>query len=116
MLNGILHYRKALLFGLLALLLWQACQEARTHDLDRGTEKPERAIVDRDLDSLLADKRLIVMTKNSSTSYYIYKGEPMGFEYDILKEFADHHELELEVSIVDDMRPGKNYIFIKGMI
>ena len=85
------------------MLFIEACQEARTHDLDRGTEKPERSIIDRDLDSLLINKRMVVMTKNSSTSYYIYKGQPMGFEYDVLKAYATELGLELEVRIVDDM-------------
>lgn len=85
------------------MLSLEACQEARTHDLGRGTEKLEHTLIDRDLDSLLIRKRIVVMTKNSSTSYYIYKGQPMGFEYDVLKAYANSQGLELEIRVVDDM-------------
>ncbi len=85
------------------MFLWQACQEARTHNIDRRTEQPDREVVDRDLDSLLIDKKMVVLTKNSSTSYYIYKGQPMGFEYDVLRAYAGQHSMDLEVRVVDNI-------------
>jgi membrane-bound lytic murein transglycosylase F len=36
----------------------------------------------------------------NSTSYFIYRGEPLGYEYELLKNFASDHGLELKVLVV----------------
>ena len=59
-----------------------------------------------DLPEILKKGKLVVLAENSSTSYFIYRGKKMGFEYELLKEFADELGLELEVKVVhnlDDM-------------
>jgi membrane-bound lytic murein transglycosylase F len=50
-----------------------------------------------DLDSIIVRGRLIAVTDYNSTNYFIYKGEPMGFHYELLKEFTDHLGIELEI-------------------
>ena len=45
---------------------------------------------------------LSVITLYSSSTYFIYKGEPMGYEYELAKSFADEHELILNVKIADN--------------
>jgi len=50
-----------------------------------------------DLDSIRARGRLIAVTDFNSTSYFIYRGEPMGFHYELLSAFADHIGVELEL-------------------
>lgn len=59
--------------------------------------------VNRDLDSLEAKGKIIALIDNSSTSYFIYKGQPMGFEYELLKRFCDDVGLQLEVRLIKDM-------------
>ncbi len=44
--------------------------------------------------------KLTVITINNPHSYYIYRDEPMGFEYDMAKAFADYMKLQLDVVIV----------------
>lgn len=39
----------------------------------------------------------------SSTSYFVYKGQPMGYEYELLETFANHIDVDLEVIPVKDM-------------
>ena len=41
--------------------------------------------VDLDLDKIIERDTLIAIIDNSSTSFFIYKGQPMGFEYELLK-------------------------------
>ncbi|WP_295797436.1 transporter substrate-binding domain-containing protein [uncultured Microbulbifer sp.] len=41
-----------------------------------------------------------LLTHNTATSYYLWKGVLMGFDYDLAKAFADHHNLELQVVVV----------------
>lgn len=56
-----------------------------------------------DLPSILKKGKLTILAENSSTSYFIYRGKKMGFEYEILKEFADELGVELEVKVVHDL-------------
>jgi membrane-bound lytic murein transglycosylase F len=32
----------------------------------------------------------------NSTNYFVYRGEPMGFHFELLNEFADHLGVDLE--------------------
>jgi membrane-bound lytic murein transglycosylase F len=41
--------------------------------------------------------RLIAVTDFNSTNYFIYKGEPMGYHYELLKQFAEYLDLNLEI-------------------
>ncbi len=43
---------------------------------------------------------LIALVDNSLSSYFIYKGEPKGFEFELLKIFAQEHRLKLRIKII----------------
>ncbi len=64
----------------------------------------------RDLDKILADGKIKAVTNISQTSYFIYKGEPMGFHFELLKRFADHLELELEIIASNDIDEALEYL------
>jgi len=59
--------------------------------------------VDRDLDAIKKDGVLKALVVYSSTSYFLYKGQAMGFEYELLQQLADHLNLKLEIIISDDL-------------
>ncbi len=46
---------------------------------------------------------LIALTDYNSTNYFIYRGEPMGYQFDLLKVFADHIGVDLEVVTSNDL-------------
>ena len=46
-----------------------------------------------DWDSIKARGELRVLTLYSSTSYFFYKGEERGYEYELIKRFADDNGL-----------------------
>lgn len=60
-----------------------------------------KVIVDKpvsfDLDSIRERGKLIAVTDYNSTNYFIYKGEPMGFNYEMLKSFSDYAGVDLEI-------------------
>jgi membrane-bound lytic murein transglycosylase F len=58
--------------------------------------------VERDLADILAGDTLVVATRFNSTSYFLYRGEPMGYEYELLRNFAEAHDVHLRVVVVDD--------------
>ena len=62
--------------------------------------------VNRDLEDIRKDGTLKAIVGYSSTSYFTYKGQPMGYEYELLQRLADELELDLEIVIArnyDDM-------------
>ena len=59
--------------------------------------------VDRDLDDIKKDGVLRALVVYSSTSYFLYKGQAMGFEYELLKRLAEHLNLKLEIVVSDDL-------------
>jgi membrane-bound lytic murein transglycosylase F len=52
-----------------------------------------------DFDSIKKRRVLRVLLRNNAASYFLYRGELMGFEYDLAREFADYHGLRLEVVV-----------------
>jgi membrane-bound lytic murein transglycosylase F len=56
-----------------------------------------------DLDDFRHRGKLIAITDFNSTNYFIYKGTPMGFHYELLKSFADYSGLNLEIITENDI-------------
>ena len=59
--------------------------------------------INRDLEHIAADGKLVALIDFSPTSYFVYKGIPMGFHYDMLKDLAEHLGLQLEVKVETDI-------------
>ncbi len=60
-------------------------------------------IYNKDLGKIKKEGKLIAITTYSPTSYFLYKGRPMGFEYELLKRFANDLKLELELKIAHNI-------------
>ena len=56
-----------------------------------------------DLKEILKQNKLTILAENSANSYFIYRGQKMGLEYEILKEFAREIGVKLEVKIVENL-------------
>jgi membrane-bound lytic murein transglycosylase F len=52
-----------------------------------------------DLDAIKEHKVLRVLTRNSSTNFFVYKGEQLGFEFEFAQEFAKSLDVRLEIII-----------------
>lgn len=59
------------------------------------------AVVD-DFPQILARDTLTALTINTSTSYFIYRDQPMGYHYDMIRDFCDQHGLELKIITVQN--------------
>jgi membrane-bound lytic murein transglycosylase F len=75
-----------------------------------------------DLDAIQKYGALRVITRNNSTSYYLYRGQEAGFHYEIAKLFADSLGLRLEVvapratrDVIPWLLEGKGDIVISGL-
>ncbi|SFT35582.1 membrane-bound lytic murein transglycosylase F [Lishizhenia tianjinensis] len=56
-----------------------------------------------DLKEIKEQDKLVVLAENSTASYFIYRGKKMGLEYEILKEFAEHLGVQLEIKMVHNL-------------
>lgn len=65
--------------------------------LHPGSENTITQNTSFDLDSIRSRGKLIAVTDFNSTNYFIYKGEPMGFNYELLKSFSDNIGIDLEI-------------------
>lgn len=46
---------------------------------------------------------LNALVDNSTTSYFIYKGKPMGYEYELLERFCNEIGVELRITVTEDI-------------
>lgn len=85
-----------------AALLLASCQgkgEPRFRDLDQL--RPEHRITHMEM--IREYGAMKVVTEYNSISYFLYRGQPMGFQYEMLQDLADHLDLALEVSVSNDL-------------
>lgn len=55
--------------------------------------------VERDLDKIRESGKLKAIAIYNSTSYFLYRGQPMGFEYEMLSHLAADLDLQLEIVV-----------------
>lgn len=91
--------RLLIYFGALVFLI-SSCQTGAERTADSLNKQTGQH---RDLDAIKKDGKLKVLTTYSGTSYFLYRGEPMGFEYELLQRFAHYLEVELEIFISGDI-------------
>lgn len=65
--------------------------------------RPDPESFERDLAAIKRHGTLRVITNYSATSYFLYRGQPMGFEYELLQRFADHLDVDLEIEVAQDI-------------
>lgn len=65
--------------------------------------RPHEANYTEDLDALKKRRVLRIMLPNTATSYFLWRGELVGFEYELAQRFAKQHSLRLEVVVPPNM-------------
>ena len=56
-----------------------------------------------DLDIIKQKGKIVVLTDFNSTNYFIYRGQPMGYQYELLQNLADYMGIEVEVVVSNDL-------------
>lgn len=56
-----------------------------------------------DLEQIKASGTLRALTVYSGTSYFLYKGRPMGYEFELLERFAEYLDVDLEMIVVNNI-------------
>ena len=70
--------------------------------IDRRSNLPIVEPIKRDLAEIRERGTLVVLAPYNSTSYFIYQGEPLGYEYELLRAFAKEHDIALKMVVVTD--------------
>ncbi len=68
-----------------------------------GEKKKTQIISTHDLTAIKDSGTINVLTLYSSISYFLYKGEAMGYEYELLKDFASSQNLKINVKIASNV-------------
>ncbi len=70
-----------------------------------GCNKPseQKQISQIDLPEIINRRKLVAITGYNAYSYFIYKGEPMGYDFELVNQLADYLNLKLEIKIVKDI-------------
>ena len=58
----------------------------------------------RDWPQIRETGKLIALTDFNSTDYFIYRGEPMGYQYELLKALAQFLNIDLEIRVDNDLQ------------
>ena len=70
--------------------------------IDRRTNVPMVEPVSRDLAQIRERGSITVVAPYNSTTYFIYQGEPLGYEYELLAAFAKDLGVALKIVVVTD--------------
>ncbi len=89
--------------------IMSSCNEAAKPD--SGTANPTENT--SAWETVRNNKRIRVLTDYNTVNYYIYRGEPMGYQYELLKAFAAYMDLRLELKIEEDLQVA-NQTLLEG--
>jgi len=103
------NIRHSFLLVIIGILpLFSSC---KNQDMVTG----ESSFDKRDLDDIRKEGRLVVVTDFNSINYFIYKGQPLGFQYELLQELSDYLDLEIEVRANNDLESNFNDLLSNGV-
>jgi membrane-bound lytic murein transglycosylase F len=85
-------------FLIFVLIVFSACDQ-KSEDKEKVAKKSPVSENSGTLEKIKSEGKLTALATYSSTSYFLYRGQPMGFEYELLKRFADHLGVDLEIIV-----------------
>ncbi len=98
--------RKILLIPLILLILTVSCR----NPFDSGRrEKTRHKKIDL-LDSILVRKKIIALTDYSPNTFFIYRGERMGYQYELLNAFAKYLGVSVDLRIEANLDSSFRYL------
>jgi membrane-bound lytic murein transglycosylase F len=92
----------------LLLMMFYSCKEQKKLGIEEL--RPYKKSNDPVLKKILTERKLTASTDYNSTNYFIYRGQPMGYQYELLKSFANFLGVKLELVINNDVESSFNCI------
>ncbi|MEM6522549.1 MAG: transporter substrate-binding domain-containing protein [Bacteroidota bacterium] len=94
---------------ILGLTFVISCRQEIQEEETVATEAPITSI-QFDLEGIRERGSLVAILDNSSTGYFIYKGQPMGYEFDLLSLFAKHLDIRLKIELTTSIDEAFNML------
>ncbi len=91
------------LFLLLSAVLILGIAGCRSSTEEKNTSYAPQDKKSRDWPQIRETGKLIALTDFNSTDYFIYRGEPMGYQYELLKALAAFLNIDLEIHVDNDL-------------
>ncbi len=92
--------KRILLIPLILFILVVSCR----NPFDSGMKYGEATIKKTDLlDSILKRKKIIALTDYSSNTFFIYRGERLGYQYELLQAFAKYLGVSVDLHIESNL-------------
>lgn len=91
-----------LLFCFVFLMLLTSCLE-NEQKINNILIREAPALTISHLNRIEERGKLIAATDYNSISYFVYRGEPMGYQYEMLKLFAGYLGVKLEIVVENDL-------------
>lgn len=106
-----LKITKTSIFVILLVLfppLIESCSGDKTRGIEFHSGKDRTEL--SDLDQIREKGKLVVVTDYNSTSYFVYRGQPMGYQYQMLQELANYLDLRLDLRVNNDLEQSFNQL------
>ncbi|PLX02959.1 MAG: lytic transglycosylase F [Marinilabiliales bacterium] len=75
----------------------------RNSSSNKAGQNKNYLTTENDLAKVLENKKLVAVTDYGPTSYFVYHGEPMGYQYDFLKRFTEYLGVELDLRLEENL-------------
>ncbi len=89
------------------ILIFTSCQQQQSNvkpaDNDSIVIEEITPPIERDLEDIKKEGVFKAITIYSATGYFLYRGKPMGFEYELLQRLTEHLGLELEIVVAKNL-------------
>jgi len=96
-----MRYRFVLLLAMFFMIIPQSCNIEKWKIYNT---KNDKTLEYNSLHEILNRGKLIAAIDYNSTNYFIYRGEPVGYEYEMLKAFAGYLGVDLELRVNHDFK------------
>ena len=79
--------------------------------VERHLQARDAELALRDLEQIRQQGRLRMITVTGPHTYFLYKGELMGFDLELLQQFAESQSISLEVVVADDREHARALLY-----
>jgi membrane-bound lytic murein transglycosylase F len=86
------------ILSFIAILIFFSCGSGSGKKKEKANRK------NSELSRIMNSGRLKAVVDYNSTNYFVYRGKPMGFKYELLQHLADDMGLELEISVSNNLK------------
>ena len=98
-----LHKRFIIIFGILSIVIVGMLLTLPIV-IHKSNHKTQLDTLANPLARIQFLKKIKVVTHNNSTAYFVYRGQPMGFHYDLIKAFAKSKGWQFEIITEDNLQ------------